>query len=288
MLLILAVLLLIPLLQHQIVTFLGRLPVFVDWLEARALPWMQQSLGIAPETFELAALKAQLAEHWQNAGKVARALFSGISASGLTLLNWVTNLLLIPVVTFYLLRDWRTLVERIHELIPRHLEAEVTRLARASDDVLGAFFRGQLLVMLALGVIYSVGLWLAGIDLAFLLGMLAGLLSFVPYLGFIVGILAAGIAALMQYHELLPLVYVLIVFGIGQVLESTVLTPWLLGDRIGLHPVAVIFAVLAGGQLFGFVGVLLALPATAVIMVGSRYAHERYLQSPLYGPVGDG
>jgi predicted PurR-regulated permease PerM len=125
---------------------------------------------------------------------------------------------------------------------------------------------------------------MVGLDLAFLIGMVAGLLSFVPYLGFLVGLLAAGLAALMQFHEAMPLLYVVIAFGVGQILEGTVLTPWLLGDRIGLHPVAVIFAVMAGGQLFGFTGVLLALPAAAVIMVLLRYGHERYLQSPLYGP----
>jgi predicted PurR-regulated permease PerM len=197
----------------------------------------------------------------------------------------MANVLLVPVVTFYLLRDWRGLTTRLLELVPRRVEPEVARLARAADDMLGAFMRGQLAVMVALGTIYSVGLWFVGLDLAFLIGMLAGLLSFVPYLGFAVGIVAAGVAAIMQFHEWLPLVYVLLVFGVGQILEGTVLTPWLLGDRIGLHPVAVIFAVLAGGQLFGFVGVLLALPAAAVIMVLLRYAHERYLQSSLYGPA---
>lgn len=285
-LLILVLVLLIPLLQHQIATFAGRIPLFVDWFETRAVPFLQQSLGITPEAFDLPSVKAYVAEHWRNAGGVAARLFSGLSRSGLTLLGWSANLLLIPVVTFYLLRDWRGLVERIHQLIPRHVEPDIRRLALAADDVLGAFMRGQLAVMLALGAMYSVGLWLVGLDLAFLIGLMAGLLSFVPYLGFAVGILAAAVAALMQFHELLPLVYVVVVFGIGQLLEGFVLTPWLLGDRIGLHPVAVIFAVLAGGQLFGFVGVLLALPAAAVVMVLLRYAHERYLQSPLYGPSG--
>jgi predicted PurR-regulated permease PerM len=158
----------------------------------------------------------------------------------------------------------------------------VVRLASASDEVLSAFLRGQLTVMLALGTIYTVGLWIVGLELALLIGMIAGLVSFVPYLGFIVGILAAGIAAVMQFQEVLPLLYVAIVFMVGQSLEGMLLTPLLVGEKIGLHPVAVIFAVLAGAQLFGFFGILLALPVTAVVMVLLRYTHERYVGSTLY------
>ena len=149
-------------------------------------------------------------------------------------------------------------------------------------EILGAFIRGQLMVMLALGVIYSIGLSVVGLDLALLLGLLAGLASIVPYLGFIVGIFAASLAAYFQFQELLPLVWVAVVFGVGQMLESMILTPLLVGDRIGLHPVAVIFAVMAGGQLAGFVGILLALPVAAVIMVWMRHIHSHYKHSELY------
>jgi predicted PurR-regulated permease PerM len=173
-------------------------------------------------------------------------------------------------------------MSRVRELLPRRSEAVIVKLAQQSDEVLGAFLRGQLLVMLALAFIYSAGLMMMGLDLALLIGMLAGLVSFVPYLGFIVGILAACVAALFQFQELLPLLYVAIVFGVGQMLEGMVLTPLLVGDRIGLHPVAVIFSVLAGGQLFGFVGVLLALPVAAVIAVLLRYLHTQYKSSALY------
>jgi predicted PurR-regulated permease PerM len=137
--------------------------------------------------------------------------------------------------------------------------------------------------MLALGTIYSVGLWLVGIDLALLIGMLAGLVSFVPYLGVFVGVVASVIAALVQHGDWVHVALVIGIFAIGQTLEGFVLTPWLVGDRIGLHPVAVIFAIMAGGQLFGFLGILLALPVAAVAMVVLRYAHERYTASRLYG-----
>ena len=156
------------------------------------------------------------------------------------------------------------------------------QLGRESDEVLSAFIRGQLLVMAALAAVYSCGLMLAGLDLGLLIGLSAGLVSFVPYLGFIVGIVVAGVAMLVQTQELLPLVWVALVFGIGQMLESMVLTPLLVGDRIGLHPVAVIFAIMAGGQLFGFVGVLLALPVAAVVAVMMRHAKQRWLHSSVY------
>ena len=151
------------------------------------------------------------------------------------------------------------------------------------DEVLGAFLRGQLLVMLALGMIYSIGLWFVGLNVALVVGMIAGLASIVPYLGFIIGIASAIAAALVQFGDVTTFVYIAIVFGIGQALESMLLTPMLVGDKIGLHPVAVIFAIMAGGQLFGFVGILVALPVAAMIMVLLRHLHRRYKSSSMYG-----
>ena len=274
-------LILVPMLERQIALLVNKLPQYLDWLQNKGLPSLSAYLGMEVSSFDLADIKQAVREQLQSGG-VVKGVLGAISRSGITLLAWFANLILIPVVTFYMLRDWDILVERVHELIPRRYEAIVARLARASDEVLGAFLRGQLTVMLALGTIYTVGLWIIGLELALLIGMLAGLVSFVPYLGFIVGILAAGVAAMMQFHELLPLVYVVIVFMIGQAIEGMLLTPLLVGEKIGLHPVAVIFAVLAGGQLFGFFGILLALPVAAVVMVLLRYTHERYVGSRLY------
>jgi predicted PurR-regulated permease PerM len=200
----------------------------------------------------------------------------------MTVVGWVLNLVMVPVVAFYLLRDWDDLVERIHALIPRSIEPVVARLARESDDVLGAFLRGQLSVMLVLGAFYGIGLWLVGVSIGPLIGMIAGLISFVPYLGAITGVVMGVIAALVQYQDWAHVLLVLGVFAIGQTLEGYVLVPKLVGDKIGLHPVAVIFAVLAGGELFGFLGVLLALPAASVVMVVLRYLYERYTASELY------
>jgi predicted PurR-regulated permease PerM len=282
------VLMLVPMIERQIGKLVEQLPRYVAWLQETALPWIETQTGFDIETFEAGQLTDMLKQHWQQAGGIAATVLGGISKSGLTILLWLTNLALIPVVTFYLLRDWDILVGRVGELLPRMLEPTITRLAKQSDEVLGAFLRGQVSVMLALGAIYSVGLWLVGIDLALLIGMLAGLVSFIPYLGAIVGIGAGLIAALVQYGDITHVVLVLAVFAVGQTLESFVLTPWLVGDRIGLHPVAVIFAIMVGGQLFGFLGILMALPVAAVVMVLLRYAHERYTESELYRAPDDG
>ncbi|MDB6163267.1 MAG: hypothetical protein JWL98_699, partial [Xanthomonadaceae bacterium] len=177
---------------------------------------------------------------------------------------------------------WDYIVERVAALVPRDHAATVARLAGESDEVLGGFLRGQLLVMLILGGVYASGLWLVGLDLGILIGLIAGLLTFVPYLGPATVIILGGIAALVQFGDWQHVAGVAAVFGVGQVVESAWLTPSLVGDRIGLHPAAVIFAVLAGGQLFGFLGMLLALPVAAVTNVLLRYAHARYTHSRLY------
>lgn len=277
---------LLPMLQHQLVVFGAKLPVYLDWLQHRAVPWLQSQLGISEAALDMESIKQALVSHWQQVGGISAQVVAAITRSWLVMAGWLANLILIPLVTFYLLRDWDALMQRIAELVPRRVEPVVARLARDCDAVLGHFLRGQITVMLLLGVIYSVGLWWVGLELALLIGLFAGLVSFVPYLGFILGMLAAGIAALVQFQDVMPILQVLLVFGVGQLLESFVLTPLLLGERIGLHPLGVIFAIMVGGQLFGFVGVLLALPAAAVIGVLLRYAHERYLGSRVY--AGDG
>lgn len=275
---VLAIAVLAPLLQQQLLALARKMPGYIDWLQHTALPWLQARFASDLPVLDLEQLKQAVREHWQQVGGIAAGVMSSVTGSSLALLGLFANLVLIPVLTFYLLRDWDVLVARIHELIPRRCEPRAVRLARECDAVLGAFMHGQLLVMVALGMVYSIGLWIVGLDMALLIGMIAGLASFIPYLGFILGMVLAGIAALMQFQEALPLLYVLIVFGVGQMLESFVLTPYLIGDRIGLHPLVVIFAVMAGGQLFGFIGVLLALPVAAIAMVVLRDFHRQYLR----------
>lgn len=281
LLLVLFVLLLIPLLVHQIQVFLSYVPAMMEWAQSHVMPMINKYVD-TNFTLDLASIKGAAGQHLDQTGTVLTTVWKTISHSSMIVVQFIIDLVLVPVVTFYLLRDWPKVVGGCRSLLPRRIEPTVAQLTRDCNEVLGAFLRGQLLVMLALGVIYSVGLSIIGLDMAFLIGMMAGLASIVPYLGFIVGIAIAIIASLVQFHDGLNLIYVLIVFACGQTLESMVLTPWLVGDRIGLHPVAVIFAIMAGGVLFGFIGILLALPLAAVIMVLLRYARKRYIKSGLY------
>ncbi|MBL1141664.1 MAG: AI-2E family transporter [Proteobacteria bacterium] len=278
------VLIVFPLIEEQIRRLLMRLPEMIDWIQSEFIPWITQRFGLQADSINLDGIKQSLTGHWQALGNIAGKFLTKISASGQLILLWVSYILLVPVVTFYLLRDWDVIVTKVRKLIPRRYEFVSVKLVKECDAVLSEFFRGQLLVMFAQGVIYSIGLWIVGLEFSLLIGMTAGLVSFVPYLGAIVGIVVATIAAFMQFHDIAHIVYVLIVFGIGQTLEGVVLSPLLIGDRIGLHPVAVIFSVMAGAQLFGFFGMLIALPAAAVIVVLLRHFHDQYLNSNFYTP----
>ena len=283
--LVLAILVLVPMVERQIVTLVEALPQYRDWFMGTALPWVEARTGIEITSWlDPQRLFELVQSHWQQAGGVAATVFGYLSSSGFAFLAWLANIVLVPILTFYFLRDWDLLVERVAAMIPRDHIDTVSRLARESDDVLGAFLRGQFIVMLALGAIYAIGLSLVGLKLGLLIGIVAGLISFVPYLGAASGIVLAVVAALVQAQgfDLKLLLLVGTVFTVGQLIESYVLTPRIVGDRIGLHPVAVIFAIMAGGQLFGFVGMLIALPVAAIANVLLRFAHERYTQSRLY------
>ncbi|MFY2762992.1 AI-2E family transporter [Arenimonas sp. MALMAid1274] len=281
---VLAVLLLVPLIEGQVSKLIDWLPRLGAWFTGTALPWAERRFDLdLAGYFDPSQLIELLKQHWQEAGGVAATVFGGVSKSGLAVLGWMANLALIPVVTFYFMRDGAAMLARVRELLPRPIEPVVVQLTQESDQVLGGFIRGQFSVMISLGVIYATGLTLVGLELGILIGIVAGLVSFVPYLGAMIGVAAAVIATLVQHGDLLHLALVLGVFGLGQLLESFWLTPWLVGDKIGLHPVAVIFAIMAGGQLFGFLGVLLALPVAAVLVVVLRYVHGRYTHSRLYG-----
>lgn len=275
-------LIIIPTIEYQVSEFIEKLPSYLNWFNKSVVPVMQKYLGKGVRPLKIDQLIAMIRNYWQGGEAVAENLLESVSHSGAVIVGWIMNLLLIPVITFYLLRDWDDLMRQIHDLFPRRFAATVGKLAGEADDVLGAFMRGQFYVMLAMGAIYSVGLLAIGLDLALLIGMMAGLISFVPYMGVIVGIGLACVAALLQFQDAMHFVSVLIVFGVGHALEGMWLTPWLVGNKIGLHPVAVIFAVLAGGQLFGFLGILVALPVASVIMVLLRHIHERYTVSGFY------
>ncbi len=273
-----------PLIEEQIRRLFTHIPDMIDWAQSNFIPWLSQRSGVDLSNIDLQQIQQSMLGQWQTFGSAGVTLLGEISASGQYVLLWLGYILLIPVVTFYLLRDWDVLIQQIGALIPRKYNPVISDLIKDCDAVLAEFFRGQLLVMLVQGIFYSIGLWLVGLEFSLLIGLTAGLVSFVPYLGICVGIMIAGIAAVIQFQDFLPVIYVLIVFGTGQMLEGMVLSPLLIGDRIGLHPVAVIFSVMAGAQLFGIFGMLIALPVAAVVTVLLRHFHQQYLHSRLYTP----
>ncbi len=276
-------LVLVPMLAKQLYRLYELAPQMLDWLQHTAMPWVQARLGLGDGFWKFDKVKAAISEHMGQTTDIVGVVLSQATASSLALIGLLANLVLIPVVSFYLLRDWDVMMAKIRSLLPRDREARLVSLAGECHEVLGAFVRGQLLVMLALGVIYAAGLMLIGLELGLLIGLIAGLAAIVPYMGFVIGIGAALIAGLFQFGgDLYPMIGIVAVFMVGQALEGMVLTPLLVGDRIGLHPVAVIFAILAGGELFGFTGILLALPVAAVIMVLVRHVQDLYKDSGMY------
>jgi len=272
----LLVLLVGPLIKEQISALFTALPSMIGQIEQVWMPSVANFLGL--ELGENVGLGAFLAEYKEMAGSWGGTLLMSVTSTGSMVAAAVMSLFLIPILTFYLLRDWDTLVAHFGALVPDSQRKTVFALARETDDVLGAFLRGQLLVMFALAIIYSLGLTLVGLKFAIAIGVVAGLVSFVPYLGFVFGIGIASLTVALEPNPLWHLLGVVATFTIAQLIEGTVLTPKLVGDRIGLHPVMVIFAIAAGGQLFGFFGILLALPAAAVLSVLIRFAYHRYLK----------
>jgi len=279
-------LILVPLLAEEVSILSDRIPTWLTLVNTRLGPWLSAHFGIHLN-FDPAALKKLASENWGSLQAVGDKLFQSLRIGGAAVTGLLLNLVLAPVVMFYLLLDWHPMLARLDHAVPRAWHDKVAVMARDVDSVLSRFLRGQILVMLALAVYYSVALTIAGLPSALTIGILTGLLIFVPYLGFATGLVLALLVATLQFAGFGPIVAVLVVFGIGQVLEGFLLTPFLVGNRIGLHPLAVIFALMAFGQLFGFFGVLLALPASAALLVGVREVRTLYLASRFYrGDVG--
>ncbi|MCK9199527.1 MAG: AI-2E family transporter [Gallionella sp.] len=277
----LLLLIMLPLLETEIGLFVSRLPDWIETARVRFLPLLQRWFG-AELQWDSAAIKQMLLSHWQSAGGVATKLLAMMGDSGGALVALLANLLLIPVAMFYFLRDWEAMVAHLDKMIPRQWHAKVSEIAGEVDNILAEFLRGQISVMLLMSVYYVFVLWLVGLEFALPIGILAGMLVFIPYLGMILGLLLATLAAAMQFSAFGGVLLVWAVFGAGQLIEGMVVTPWLVGDRIGLHPLAVVFALMAFGQLFGFFGILLALPMAAILLVALRHAKAAYLDSEMY------
>jgi predicted PurR-regulated permease PerM len=274
-------LILIPLLQKESSIIAERLPFFVSRLRDTIEPWLHTRFGIHFDV-DSAQIQEIITKNWKTAGGVFGDILKSAGSHGLALIGIVANILLLPVVLFYLLRDWDGFVESIGQLVPRDWHDKTVTIAQEIDQVLAEFLRGQLTVMLAMSLFYAAGLSIAGLDMALPIGLIAGLLGFVPYLGIALGLALALLVGALQFTSVGQIIPVLLVFGIGQLLEGMVLTPKLVGNRIGLHPVIVIFALLAGGRLFGFAGILLALPVSAAIAVGLRHTKDSYMGSDAY------
>jgi len=273
----LLILMIAPMIYAQALSLIQAAPEALRWIQDVGLP----KLGInVPDNLRLDAnyVRRWASEHWQDATGAAGV----VAQSGLAVLATIANIALIPVVAFYLLRDWDRMVEACDHFTPPRWRALTRRLASECDEVLGSFIRGQGLVMISMALYYAITLTIAGVKLSLVVGLIAGTLTFVPYLGFAVGFAAAMIAVLVQDPSFWPVTWVVIIFVVAQMLEGNVLVPWLVGDKIGLHPVTVIFAVMAGGQLMGFTGVLIALPVAAILAVLFRELDRRWRQSEFY------
>ncbi len=275
------ILIVVPVLQKEIPLLQQQIPMFLMKLDMMLAPLLQQ-LGIDVQ-LDMTGLKRLATEHMATSGdEVWAAVLSSARIGGGAVLGWIVTLTLVPVVLFYMLLDYHAIMRSIALAIPRRWVVQTTAMAQEVDVLLAQYLRGQLLVMLVLAVFYSFALTMLGLDAALPIGIISGLLVFIPYIGFGVGMVLGLIAALLQFPGWYGVIGVTAIFTAGQIMEGFFLTPRLVGERIGLNALTVIFALLAFGQLFGFVGVLLALPASAALMVAFRHLRYSYLHSSFY------
>lgn len=281
LLLLALVLIIVPVIAQQWPLLREQIPVLLERLNAWLVPQARRlGLDVAVDVDGVRQLLRNLLSGHEE--QLLAHVLSSLRIGGSLLITLLGNAVLMPVVAYYLLLDWAALGRRVQALIPPAWRGALLGWWRDTDEVLGQYLRGQLLVMALLALYYAAALWAVGLDLALPIGVFTGLAVFVPYLGFGVGLVLALLAALLQFQDWWGVLAVAAVYGLGQVVESFWLTPRLVGERIGLHPVAVIFALMAFGHLFGFVGVLLALPASAVALVALRRLQALYLRSALF------
>lgn len=280
----LTMIILVPALIDQLIGLLKRLPGYISTLYDFIKPMITQFVDV-PGLQQSEEFKAALTGYAGNAVKNLGSVVSGVLNQGLAIFNLLSLLVITPVVAFYLLRDWDRITAKIDSWLPRKNLEMMRTIARDIDDVLAGFVRGQSLVCFILSVFYGVALLSVGLEFGLVIGILTGLISFIPFVGAIIGFIASvGVALFQFWPDFVQIGIVGAIFAVGQVLEGYVLTPKLVGEKVGLHPVWVMFGLLAFGSLFGFVGVLIAVPVAAVVGVLSRFALSRYMDSPIYGP----
>ena len=276
-------LLLFPLFYSQFLALVAKLPQMVTVLRDRLDPMLaavQIQLGMAPEEVQsvrdAASTQATKALQW------GAGLIGSVLTGGLAVVNLLSLLFITPVVAFYLLRDWDLMVAKIDEWLPRSHHTLIRQQFGEIDRILAGFARGQALLCLILGSFYAIALSAAGLDFGFVIGVATGILSFIPYVGTLTGAVLSIGFAILQYDTWTAVVLIAAIFLFGQIVEGNVLQPLLVGDRVGLHPVWVIFALLAGGSVMGFIGILVAIPVAATIGVFVRFMIAKYLDSEFY------
>ena len=275
-------LIVLPLFVKEVAQIAQQLPIWLDKLNTNFAPWLNARLGTQIQ-LDPSSIKEAITSAIQSREDLGVRLLNSLRLGGLGLVGLFANAVLVPVVLFFLLRDWGLFARTADGLIPRRWHAPVISFIRDADRALDEYLHGQMLVIGIMCVLYPLGLWFTGLSFWLPIGIITGLLVFVPYVGAATGFVLATLAALMQWpDDPTRALWVLGVFAIGQALEGNFITPKMVGERIGLHPVAVIFALLAFSQLFGFAGLLIALPASAVLLVALRRLQAQYHASELY------
>jgi predicted PurR-regulated permease PerM len=276
------ILLMVPVLQREGTLLQEQVPALLTKLNTHLSPWLRDNTGLRVR-FDPAALKQMLSQTWgNNSDDIIAWLTDAVATGSGNVLTALGTLFIVPVVLFYLLIDWHPILQSVGRAIPARWQPQSLSMAREIDSMLAQYLRGQFAVMGALAVFYSLALLLTGLSLAVPIGVLTGLLVFIPYVGFALGLVLALLAGLLEFQSVSGVLAILTVYGAGQVLESVFLTPKLVGERIGLHPLAVIFALLLFGYALGFMGVLLALPISAAALVGLKRLKNGYLSSEFY------
>jgi predicted PurR-regulated permease PerM len=281
---------LVPLVLRQGLELAGLLPGYIRDLQGLLREWAPQfTEWIGPE--RAAQLEGSLTDLIGRGIELAGTITAGLAASGLTVLNTIAVLFITPVVAFYLLMDWEGMMKKADDLLPRRYQAEIRGVLAQIDRAMAGVIRGQGGVILVLCVYYCTALTLSGLNFGLAIGLIGGLLSFVPYVGFLTGFALSMTVALVQFwpDQWVSILIVLVIYGIGQFLEANILYPKLVGQSININPVWLMFALFAFALLFGFVGLLLAVPLSAISGVLTRYALQKYQASSLYlGTDGDG
>ncbi len=281
-LIVLVLALLVPVLYGQLVQFLNNLPRYVAAIETKAAPLMEAARSYLSDQGGATKVTEFIQSHLGDVAKVAIG-FLGTFVGGLQVtFNIISLFVITPVVAFYLLRDWDLIVERVDSCLPREHLPVIHEQARLVDETLAGFLRGQFTVCVVLGLFYGIGLSLVGLEFGLVVGLATGMLSFIPYVGMLAGFVVGMGLAIAQFDTWTSVAMVAGVFVAGQAIEGNFLTPKLVGDRVNLHPVWILFALLAGGALFGFLGILVAVPVAAVIGVLVRFTLAQYRQSALY------